>query len=56
MKLVSSHQKPHGLIAFVFEHVVKGERRTFSIRAMNESNARVKAWKHVSDIYKSLES
>lgn len=52
MKLISTNKKAHGLNVYTFNHEVKGEKKEISTMAINEDNARAKAWKRVSEIYK----
>jgi hypothetical protein len=39
---------------FTFKHRVKGEKKIFTIGAINEENAQRKAWNAVTKAYKEL--
>lgn len=53
MKLTSTTPKSHGLKVFTFQHAMKKKSREITVMAMNESSARTKAWKRVSELYKN---
>ncbi len=53
MKLKDTIKKAHGLNVFIYEHAVKEDKKEIVVMAMNEHSAQTKAWKKVSELYKS---